>query len=217
MLKKLVASVFVCAVCLGASSSWAADIRYVADQLVINLRAGMGNQYKITKNLITDTAVEVLEEHGDYLYVQLKDGTTGYVLTQYISSHTPKREQIKKLQLEVERLRSQVEEQLDAVAAQAMLQGELETLRHELAAREQELVQIREVSENALKLDAQRKSLELELHEAQVQLSVLQEENRTMLSEVSVRWFLAGGGTLLLGWILGKFSRRKTRGSFGSL
>ncbi|MDY0211832.1 MAG: TIGR04211 family SH3 domain-containing protein [Desulfuromonadaceae bacterium] len=217
MIRKLVAGAFLCAVCLGASSSWAADIRYVSDQLVINLRAGQGNQYKITKNLTTDTAVEVLEEHGDYLYVQLKDGTKGYVLTQYISSHIPKRAQIKKLQLEVERLRRQAEEQQEAVAAQETLLSELETLRHELAAREQELVQIRELSDNALKLDAERKSLQLELKEAQAQLSVLQEENRIMLSEVSVRWFLAGGGTLLLGWALGKFSRRKARGSFSSL
>ncbi|MDD2557859.1 MAG: TIGR04211 family SH3 domain-containing protein [Desulfuromonadaceae bacterium] len=215
MIRNLVASAFLCAICLGAAGSWAADTRYVSDQLVINLRAGQGNQYKITKNLITDTAVEVLEEHGDYLYVQLKDGTTGYVLTQYISPHIPKRQQIKKLQLEVEKLRRQVEGQQGAVAAQEMLQSELETLRQELASREQELVRIRELSDNAIVLDEESKRLQRELDEAQIHLSALQEENRTMLSEVSIRWFLAGGGTLLLGWILGKFSRRKARSSFG--
>lgn len=217
MIGKFIASVFLCAICLSASGGWAADIRYVSDQLIINLRAGGGNEYKIIKTLNTDTAVEVLEEHGDYLYVQLKDGTRGYVLTQYISPHTPKSEQIKKLQLEVEKLRSQIDEQSGAAAKLKTLQNELVTLRRELVEREQELTRIRELSDNALALDDERKRLQRELDEAQTQLNTLREENRTMLSNVSVRWFLAGGGTLLFGWILGKFSRRKARSNFSSL
>ncbi len=217
MMKKFVASVFLCVICLGASGGWAADTRYVTDQLVITLREGKGNEYKIIKTLGTDTAMEVLAEEGNYLHVRLADGTQGYVLKQYISPRIPKSKKINNLELEVEQLRSQAEEQQGALAAQETLQSELETLRQELAAREQELARIRELSDNALVLDEERKRLRLELDEAQAQLSTLQEENRTMLSDVSVRWFLAGGGTLLLGWILGKFSRRKARGSFSSL
>lgn len=214
MIRHLMLCAILFVVCLGGSVAWAADIRYVADQLIITLREGKGNEYRVIKTLRTDTPMEVLEDSGRYLRVRLENGTEGYVLKQYISQREPKSRRIDVLQAEVEQLRTRLEEEGNATAVNQTLQTELERLRQDLASRESELEQIRELSDNALMIDKERKRLKQELETAHKELSKLQHENKTMLSTVTIKWFLAGAGTLMLGWILGKFSRRKQRSSF---
>ncbi|MCA1797290.1 MAG: TIGR04211 family SH3 domain-containing protein [Desulfuromonadaceae bacterium] len=218
MKKNLVTGLLICVLSFATlAGSAVADTRYVADQLVITLREGMGNQYRVLRTLKTDTPVEVLEEQGRYLHVRLDDGTEGYVLKQYISSKRPKSQRINELQDEVERLTSQVAERADVVAEAEQARAEVELLQEQLRTKEEELVEIRELSDNALMLDKERKRLQRELDAAQKELTKLQKENRTILSTVSVKWFLAGGGTLFAGWIMGKLSRRKKRRDFSGI
>jgi SH3 domain protein len=207
----VIISVLLLAVCAGPG---AADTRYVADQLVITLREGAGNEYRVLRTLRTDTPMEVLEEQGRYLRVRLDDGTEGYVLKQYISPRRPKSERIKELQAEIERLSARASEQAEIIEETEQARTEAERLREELRIKEEELHEIRELSDDALMLDKERKRLQAELDAALEELSKLQEENRTMLSSASVKWFLAGGGTLFVGWIMGKLSRRKKRRDF---
>jgi SH3 domain protein len=210
----IIFGVLLLAVCVGPG---AADTRYVADQLVITLREGAGNEYRVMRTLRTDTPMEVLEEQGRYLRVRLDDGTEGYVLKQYISSNRPKSERIKELQAEIERLSARASEQAEIIEEAEQARAEAERLREELRAKEEELQEIRELSDDALMLDKERKRLQAELDSALEELSKLQEENRTMLSSASMKWFLAGGGTLFVGWIMGKLSRRKKRSDFSRL
>jgi SH3 domain protein len=215
MKKHFVTGIVVCILSLAVFSHCAvADTRYVADQLVITLREGMGNEYRVLRTLRTDTPMEVLEEQGRYLRVRLEDGTEGYVLKQYISPQRPKSQQIEELEAEVERLTSRIEEYADVVAEAEQARAEAEGLEEQLHARTEELAEIRELSDNALMLDQERKRLQSELGAALEELEKLQKENRTMLSTASVKWFLAGGGTLLVGWIMGKLSRKKKRRDF---
>ncbi len=46
-----------------------AETLYVSDQLIITLREGKGNEYKIIESLKTGTPLEVIEESGNYLKV----------------------------------------------------------------------------------------------------------------------------------------------------
>lgn len=54
-----------------------AQTRYVSDSLIITVRERPDNSSTHIKNITTDTAMETLEESGDYLKVQLGDGTEG--------------------------------------------------------------------------------------------------------------------------------------------
>ncbi len=218
MKKHLVTAVAICVLSLAFMPEWAtADTRYVADQLVITVREGMGNEYRVKRTIKTDTRMEVLEEQGRYLRVRLNDGTEGYVLTQYVSTQRPKSQIIKELEAEVEGLRSQTEAQAAAVADAEQTRAEVELLQQRVQSKEEELVKIRELSDNALMLDEERKRLKLELDAAQEELNRLREENRTILSTASTKWFLAGGGTLFAGWVMGKLSRRKKRRDFSGI
>ena len=51
-----------------------AETQYVSDQLVITLREGQGNEYKIIKMLKTGTPLEIIEESELYLKVRTESG-----------------------------------------------------------------------------------------------------------------------------------------------
>ena len=50
---------------------------YVSDQLLITLRQGKGNQYKIIRTLKTGTPMEILERGDTYFRVRTQRGEEG--------------------------------------------------------------------------------------------------------------------------------------------
>ena len=89
-----------------------ADTRYVSDKLIITMRSGAGNDYKILKTLHTGTPVEILEETDKYYKVKTGDATEGWVLKQYITTETPKATIISGLKSEVERSKKRLKEEI---------------------------------------------------------------------------------------------------------
>jgi len=85
------------------------DMRYVSDMLILCLRAGPGNEYKVIRTLQTDTPLEELEEDELYLKVKTDEGEEGWVLKQYITSKTPKPVIIAALKRDVKKLKATVE------------------------------------------------------------------------------------------------------------
>ena len=69
-----------------------AETQYVSDQLIITLREGKGNEYKIIKTLKAGTPLEIIEENERYLKVRTESGSEGWVLKQYVTEETPKPE-----------------------------------------------------------------------------------------------------------------------------
>lgn len=62
----------------------AGTVRYVNDQLVITLRAGQGDHYRVVRPLVSGTRLEVLEEQGAFARVLTPTGEEGWVRTQYL-------------------------------------------------------------------------------------------------------------------------------------
>ena len=63
-------------VLLGPAGAWAAaeDVRYVSDQLRIEVREGPGLDYPVLTTLVTGARVAVVEESADWLRVRWEDG-----------------------------------------------------------------------------------------------------------------------------------------------
>jgi SH3 domain protein len=200
-----------------------AQTRYVSDELVVLLRQGQSEKYKILKMLKANTPLEVLQEEEEYLLVRTPDGTEGYVLKQYITTETPKPIIIARLEKEREKLRGQLK-QLET--RQAELQAELanaskdrsagETqvteLRRELTKVQGEYSALQEKSAAVIEISADRDRLEAQNAELTAEVERLRQDNEEMLFTGVIKWFLAGGGVFLVGWIIGKVSRRKKKG-----
>lgn len=148
-----------------------AKMQYVSDQLVITLRSGQGEEFRIIKHLSTGTPLEVLAEDGPFLRVRTRDGTEGWVRKRYITSEAPKATVIAGLKKELSGMKATV--------------GDTEAL-----ARERD------------RLQAENKRLRQENEQ------LIAESERVERKEMFY-WFLAGGGVLVLGWIIGRVSRQK--------
>jgi len=208
-----------------------ADTRYVDDQLIITLRAGRSSDHKIIKTLKTGTPVEVLEEDDKYLKVRISDGSEGYVLRQYISPELPKTLVIERLEKEKSSLQKKIK---DTEETKNVLQAKLNTTQNKYKEELSEITSqsstIEQNLEQALKNErtlAEKYKILLTQSENVVEIAAerdqLLESNKKLAAEVQnlqaindkisdsrmIKWFLAGGGVFLFGWIIGKISRKK--------
>jgi len=215
-----------------------AETRYVADVLVITVRTGPGDEYKIIKTLKTGAAFEVLEETGSHLKVKTSDGTEGWVLKQYVTTDTPKAIVIAGLKREVERLKAAVDK----------LEGERadlsSSLKTEKGMRSRDVTDlekgVRERNDRIADLTKQLKELTAkydklskdsgDVVELVAERDRLAEDNTRLSAEntaltkrverlnrrSAVYWFLAGGFVLLIGWAIGQISKKR-RSSFYSI
>jgi len=208
-----------------------AETRYVVDQLVITLRAGKSSQHKIIKTLKTGTPLEVLEEGDTYLKVRTEDGTVGYVLGQYVSSKLPSALRV----AELERQNNLLQEKINVLqTAKSNLETEFKSYQKDYQQKvsntsakasdlEKNLEQAQSnerlitdkyntlltQSKNIVEITAERDQLTQQNKKLQVEVKDLTEKNDTLSNNRMIKWFLAGGGVLFFGWIIGKSSRKK--------
>ena len=208
-----------------------AETQYVSDQLVITLREGQGNEYKIIKMLKTGTPLEIIEESEQYFKVRTMSGSEGWVLKQFITGERPKPEIIAGLEKEIDRLNTKIEQYKKDKES---LQDELKTARSDHNKKIRDLQQnvsssrgkeeqtsrdLKEITEkyNALLTNSkdvvhlvkERDSLESSIGVLQTKTEELQKENDKLKQSQMIWWFIAGGGVLFVGWIIGKISRQK--------
>lgn len=218
---------------LGAASFVSAETRYVSDSLVITVRELADDSSTRIKNIVTDTAFEVIEESGDYLKVRLEDGTEGYVKARYTTVDTPKSTVIKTLmrkntalKKEYDELSASLGETASAgVARQKSLQTELEGLKKslaeqtatttrikaELASLNKQHTTLKSSADNVVQIISQSEQLRTDNERLKIDFETLQSENAMLLRTAVIKWVLAGAGILFLGWIMGKVSRNKRR------
>ena len=218
---------------LSATSFASAETRYVGDSLVITIREMADDSSTRLKNIVTDTAFEVLEESGDYLKVRLGDGTKGYVKARYTTTDTPKPTVIKNLSRKNADLKKQYDELSSSlgekasagVARQKLLQTELKglqkslaeqtttttRLKAELASLNKQHTTLKKSADNVVQIISQSEQLRTDNERLKIDFETLQSENAMLLRTAVIKWVLAGAGILFLGWIMGKVSRNKRR------
>ena len=209
----------------------AAETRYVGDQLVITLRQGKSNQHKILKTLKTGTPLELLEEGDPYLKVRTNDGVEGYVLRQYISADPPKTLRIEELEVinsslqkkirALEETRSNLEMQLKTTdenysekfaaltSKSANLEQNLEQALNNERIMAEKYDTLLSQTENVVEIAAEREQLLLDNNKLKAEVTTLLKKNDKLADSRMIKWFLAGGGVFLFGWVIGKISRKK--------
>jgi SH3 domain protein len=208
-----------------------AKTQYVSDELVITMREGKGNEYKIVKMLTAGTPLEIIEESQNYLRVRTQDGKEGWVLKQYITSETPKAKIIAGLEQEIVELKTELERYK---RDKDSLQNELKTAKSGVDAKIRELnqsislsregaektaKQLQEISKKYDTLVEQSKDVTELMNERDklrtlngtlsAETEHLREENSRLKRLQILWWFLAGAGVFFIGWITGRVSRKR--------
>ena len=107
---------------VAAIGNAAAETAYVTDSLRLGLHAASDTSDRPFENLLSGTAVEVLERNTNYARVKLADGREGWVKAVYLVTEKPAAARVIELESEIDSLEGAVAE---AKTAQATAQHEL--------------------------------------------------------------------------------------------
>ncbi len=174
-------AVSVLTVSQGTAQEFAPGPAYISDTIKVTLRAGQGMDHKIVSLLTVGQKIEVLEPGEEWTHIRAASGKEGWILSSFISKTPPNSMTLKQVQVRMEELS-------DKCAA-------LESEKEQLSA------------ENAL-LKAQ---MSAETEQNATRIEELARENRILRDSLGnrfIKWFLAGGSVLLLGFLLGYQSKR---------
>ena len=199
---------------------------WVSDEFEVMLRTGASTSNAIQLMVTSGTRLEVLEEDEEagYTKVRTAGGTEGWVLSRYLMSEAPAREQLALLTSQLTSANTRgssmgtqliaIKSEYDSAKRQIRALGnEQERLRSELAA-------IKRTSANVLAIDERNMTLQESLTDAEIKVSILEQENRQLGSQQTRYWFMAGGLVLVVGIILGfwlpriRWQRRSRYDSF---
>lgn len=178
--------------------------RYVSDQLEITLRRGAGNKYRILRMLKSGTPLEVLEENrAGYSRVRIASGTTGWVLSRYLQDEPVARERLAENERRMEAMKGAVAEMDALVQKMGRLQEELAKIQGEKEVLEKKLQEIQVTAANVLVLKDENQRLKSQLASSEKRIQALEAENLLLSKGTKQRWFLIGGGVILLGILIG--------------
>lgn len=193
---------------------------YVSDQLVITVRTGPSTENSIITNLVTGDAVEVLQANAEtgYTRVRIQSGDVGWVLGRYLVATPVSQDRLIIAESDLAEAQATVatlEGSVAMLAAELEVTGRrLEETETENASLTKELADLRAASENVLSIRDQNESLRRRLNERNEEAELLAIDNDLLRSRATRDWFIAGGGVLLAGIIVGLIApglRRRRR------
>ncbi|MFU8813968.1 MAG: TIGR04211 family SH3 domain-containing protein [Pseudomonadales bacterium] len=219
-LRALTCSLVLTALMLaGPAPAALAASAYISDELTVPLRTGASNAYRILRVLPAGTRLDVRQRDTDagYARVSTQDGTEGWVPLQYLQDQPIARDRLEAANREVQRLTQTVAELRQRLQALQGARSESEetntSLTSEVARLEQELAEIRRAAAGAIETaDANRRLDELNTR-LRDELNLLVEERDRLETNIQQRWFMLGGGLVLLGLILGLTLKARPRRS----
>jgi len=182
---------------------------YVSDRLVITLRSGAGNQFKILKTLPAGTALEILQgvETDEWLKVKTPDDMEGYVQSQYLSNEPAHKDKLATAEKRLARIRQEnadLKERLTTITQEKVeLDKKWQGLATESEKMSKELTHVKEVSAKPMEIADENKNLKTQTMALENETEMLRQENQVLKDRASRDWFLAGGGVMVAGIFLG--------------
>jgi SH3 domain protein len=209
------AIIVLCAALLVSLTAFGESV-WVSDQFEVTLRTGPSTTNAIELMVASGTQLEFLEEdvESGYSRVRTPGGTEGWVLNRYLMAEPAAREQLTLL----------TQQLTDASAEGTSMESQLATIRGESEAAQQrigeleqsnadlqtELEKIRRTAANVLAIDKQNMNLQQQLTDAEITVSILEQENDQLNSRTTRNWFITGALVLSAGILLGLLLPRMT-------
>jgi len=199
------------------SANGLAESMYVTDLLKLTLRSGPSTQHKILAVVESGQQVEILEPGDDWSLVRTGDEKEGYVLTRYLMAEPTHNVRLAQLQTKHNALMQQAATLREE---NRRLRNESKKLKSTSDGNEKVLKQLRIDYDNLkagsadyIELKAKYKTVSEQLTVQTKRADVLDEDLRAIEINQYIKWFLAGSGVLLAGFIVGFSARRQRRRS----
>jgi SH3 domain protein len=192
-----------------------AESMYVTDVIKLTLRSGPSTEYKILAVVESGQRLEILEPGEDWSLVRLADEKEGYVLTRYLTPEPTHNVLLEQLQ---EKQKALTQQATTLLEENAQLKEENKELKSNLGSTEQtfqkldkDYKELKAGSAEFLTLKSKYKQASEQLAEQTKRAEKLDEELGRVEMNQYIKWFLAGSGVLLVGFIIGYSARKQRR------
>ena len=213
ILLKQIVFLGICVMCFSAVGF--AETRYVTDLLKLPLRTGPTTEYKILDLVKSGQQLEVVEPGKDWSQVRLPNGKEGYVLNRYLVGQPTSAVQLSKLQVKYTSLRQQatalIEENSRFKEENKTFKSTLDSNETALNKLETDYKELKTGAAEFLNLKKKYKEVSTKLAEQTKKANTLDKELSGLEMNQYIKWFLAGSGVLLVGFIIGFSARRGRR------
>jgi SH3 domain protein len=196
------------------STAGFAETMYISDILKVTVRSGPSTEYKILDIAESGDRVDVLETGEDWTLVKLANGKEGYVTSRYLVPDPTYATRFEQLQVKQKALTQQATVLLNE---NTKLREENRSLKTALSGTEKSLnkmdgdyQELKAGSSEFISLKAKYKKVSEQLAEQTQKVNKLDKDLSKNELNQYIKWFLAGSGVLLLGFIVG-FSAKRAR------
>jgi SH3 domain protein len=197
------------------SGSVYAETMYVKDILRLPLRTGQSTEYKIIAVIESGLQVEVLQSDEEWTQVRLPNEKEGWVQSRYLAHEPTSKIRLERLEIKHQNLAARTaalsEENTNLKREKRKLGAELTNNQNALNKINTDFESLKAESAEFLKLKTKYDAVAAELTEKSQKLEVLEEELSKIELYNYIKWFLAGSGVLLLGFIVGFSAKRQRR------
>jgi SH3 domain protein len=214
LLKRFRLSGLVLLLCLFSASVYG-ETMYVSDILKLTLRTGPSIENKIIAVIESGQMMEVIQFGDEWSQVRLPSGKEGWVLSRYLTTDETNNIKLERLETMHNNLTIQAAELLEE---NNRLKTENTRLSTEFKAGQKELVKTKDdyealkaESAEFLTLKANYNRAASQLAEQTARAKQLEEQLSSLEMNTYIKWFLAGSGVLIVGFLIGFSTKRQRR------
>ena len=195
--------------------TFAADIRFVSPTIEVPVRRGQGTEYKILKLVKDGDRVELLKVNEAWAQVKVDNGTIGWMPKRYLSSEAPPLKLVQMLRSENEQLKNRDTERENELTELKDLHnstsGELSACIAERDTIRTQYQTLQADTADVIALKNKMTATAREIEQVRATLNSVQQLNNELKRKTAITWFLAGGGVLMIGWIIGLITCRSRK------
>jgi SH3 domain protein len=197
------------------SANGLAETMYVTDLLKLTLRSGPSTEHKILAVVESGQQIEMLEPGDDWSLVRFGEDKEGYVLTRYLVAEPTNSVRLAQLQTKHKALMQQsatlLEENTRLRSDNKKLESSSDGSEKALKKLRSDYDKLKAGSADYIELKEKHKTVSGQLAEQTKRADALDEDLRAIEINQYIKWFLAGSGVLLVGFIVGFSARRQRR------
>jgi len=191
-----------------------AETRYIVDQAKLPMRSGQSTSHAIVRMLPSGMGVEVLgQSNAGYTHIRTAGGKDGWILSRYLMNEPAARSRLAWAEKELSKLHKLKQQKKSLEQERRQLKADNKKLQNDLD-------HIRKTAANAVAVADENAALKLKAERAEQAFEALRQETSDIRSGAQQRWFMLGGGAILLGILLGlilprlKFRRKDRWGRY---
>ncbi len=217
-----------------------AETGYVSNMLLLTVREGPGNNFKVLKTLKSNDPVEIIDKQNNYYKIKTNDGTKGWVEQQYITDKIPqslitadRRQKISRLEKDNKALaysntamqkniknmetefKTKITELNDSLQKTIAEKNQIKSALNQEISKYDSLINA--TGKGSLKVIKENMALKQKNKVLADKIEKLTENNEDGLKTGMIQWFLAGAGVLFAGWLIGRSIKSNKRSSGGLL